>query len=87
MLCPNCKNLAQLQKDPYGSLGNASEKTVVTSVVGGEGREGKTGGSYLHSHHHEEGEVAVAAGALAVVERDHHHTENLIRTRNEVEIV
>ncbi|ERF71980.1 hypothetical protein EPUS_07450 [Endocarpon pusillum Z07020] len=77
-LYPNCKNQARQQKDPYGSLNDASEKTVGTSVVGGGGGGGGgegTGGNYLHYQQHVEGEES-AAGAGAAVERYHYSPEN-----------
>lgn len=83
-LCPNCKNQARQLKDPYGSLSDASEKTVGTSMVGVE--EGGRGGNYLHYQQHLEGD-APAAGAGAAAERYHYHRENFIRIRNEVEMV
>ena len=85
-LCPNCKNLARQQKDPYGSLSDASEKMVGAGVVGGVGGGEGRGGSYLHYQHHIEGGES-AAGAVAAVERYYYHPDNFIRIRNEVEMV
>ncbi len=89
-LCSNCKNSIRPQKDPYGSLGHASENTVVTSVFAGEGGGRGRTDSYLQSHHHGDGEAEVAAAggaAAATANTDHHHPDNFIRIRNEVEMV